>query len=73
MGRGVGNNTTYRLVELGAGLAACGLGLLLEMLATAGELALDLCGGLVDVGWEGDVSHVSQTELTEASVSCGCG
>lgn len=41
---------TYSLVELGTSLAARGLCLLLVLLATAGQLSLDLCGGLVDVG-----------------------
>lgn len=41
---------THRLVKLGASLAARGLCLLLVLLAAAGQLSLDLCGGLVDVG-----------------------
>lgn len=41
---------TYSLVKLGTSLAARGLCLLLVLLAPAGQLSLDLCGGLVDVG-----------------------
>lgn len=41
---------TYSLVELGTSLFARGLCLLLVLLAPAGQLSLDLCGGLVDVG-----------------------
>lgn len=41
---------TYRLVKLGTSLAARSLSLLLVLLAPAGQLSLDLCGGLVDVG-----------------------
>lgn len=44
---------TYSFVELGTSLAARGLGLLLVLLAPAGQLSLDLCGCLVDVGCSG--------------------
>lgn len=49
-GGGEGGENTYSLVKLGTSLSARRLGLLLVLLATAGQLALDLCGGLVDVG-----------------------
>lgn len=45
-----GGKETYSLVKLGTGLSARGLSLLLVLLAPAGQLSLDLCGGLVDVG-----------------------
>lgn len=43
---------TYSAVELGTGALAERLCFLLGLRGAAGELALDLCRGLVNVGWE---------------------
>lgn len=59
MGIQAWGENTYSLVELGTDLSARGLGLLLVLPAAAGQLALDLCGGLVDVGCYGAVTPVS--------------
>lgn len=58
---------TYSLVELGTSLAARGLCLLLELLAPAGQLSLNLCGGLVDVGCYGGKEEGSVSAKVEAS------